>query len=89
MTPDTLILAVLVYSVGPALLAAWLAGERGREPLVWAIVGLLLGPMAVIAVGLAPVPVGAPAPSTSSGGAFTRATPAPKPQRPPEDTWRA
>jgi hypothetical protein len=34
--------------------AAWLANEKGRNPAVWAIVGILIGPMAVLAVGFSP-----------------------------------
>lgn len=43
---------VLVFS--GALPAAWLAAERGRSAETWVLVGLLLGPMAVVLVGLAP-----------------------------------
>jgi len=46
--------------LGGAIPAAWLAGERGRPPLDWALVGFFLGPVALLMVGLAPIaPAGA------------------------------
>lgn len=46
-------LAVMLLAGG--LPAAWLASVRGREPVVWLLVGLVLGPLAVLLVGLAPL----------------------------------
>jgi cytochrome bd-type quinol oxidase subunit 2 len=40
--------------VGQALLATWLAAEKRREPVYWFFLAILLGPLATIAVGLAP-----------------------------------
>lgn len=37
-----------------ALLAGWLNAQRGRNPVVWFLIGLATGPLGVIAVGLAP-----------------------------------
>lgn len=34
--------------------AAWLAQVRGREPVLWLFVGVVLGPVAVLLVGFAP-----------------------------------
>jgi hypothetical protein len=33
------------------LLGAWLAGERGRDPLPWFVLCLVLGPFALLALG--------------------------------------
>jgi hypothetical protein len=46
-------LVVLVLTGG--LPAAWLATQRGRSALDWAFIGILLGPLAVLLVGLAPI----------------------------------
>ncbi len=34
--------------------ALWLAGEKGRDPYIWAVIGVLFGPIAVAMVGFAP-----------------------------------
>jgi hypothetical protein len=41
-----------------ASLTGWLATERGRDPVAWMLLGLLSGPIAMIAVGLAPLKAG-------------------------------
>ena len=58
--PDTepLVFAIaylLAWLVAFGLPAAWLARERGRDPANWLVAGLLLGPVALILVGLAPL----------------------------------
>jgi len=37
-----------------AVVAGWLADEKGRSPTIWFLVGLFSGPFAVLLVGLAP-----------------------------------
>jgi len=39
--------------IGCAALCAWVADTRGRSPGGWFFIGFLLGPLALIAVGLA------------------------------------
>jgi hypothetical protein len=46
---------ILVFWLVQAGLAGWLADERGRGMGSWAIAGLLAGPVALLAVGLAPI----------------------------------
>lgn len=46
---------LLAAWIAIGLLTAWLASQRGRSPLAWLAMGLLLGPFALLAVGLAPV----------------------------------
>lgn len=48
-------LVLLVWWLIVANLAAWLAAERGRRFWEWFAMGLLTGPLAILAVGLAPV----------------------------------
>ena len=50
---DRVLIAVL-YWFAQAILTGWLATERGRDPVAWLPLGLLFGPIATIAVGLAP-----------------------------------
>lgn len=52
---EPLLVALVIWSVAFALPAAWLAGERGRSGLVWFLVGLLLGPVAILILGFAPI----------------------------------
>jgi hypothetical protein len=47
-----------VMIVVGGLPAAWLASERGREPFIWLFVGVVLGPLAPLLVGLAPIAAG-------------------------------
>lgn len=49
-----LVVAAIALSIGPAILAWWLAHERGRSPGGWFLAGLLLGPVAILALGFAP-----------------------------------
>lgn len=50
-----LILLILGFDVlVMAPLTAWLAGQRDRSPLAWFAVGVVAGPLALLAVGLAP-----------------------------------
>jgi hypothetical protein len=35
--------------------SAWLADQKGRDPLSWFGLGLLFGPVALLSVGLAPL----------------------------------
>ncbi len=46
------LIAMLVFGGLPA---AWLAATRGREPFLWMVIGLVLGPLAVLLIGLAPL----------------------------------
>ena len=48
-----LILALWI-PLGCAFLTAWLASERGRPNVPWFFLGLVFGPIAMLAVGLAP-----------------------------------
>lgn len=54
-----LVIGLVVWACFGALPAAWLAGEKGRSALPWFLIGLLLGPIAIITVGFAPA-VGPP-----------------------------
>ena len=47
--------ALLVLFVTGGLPTAWLATQRGRSALDWVFIGTLLGPLAVLLVGLAPI----------------------------------
>lgn len=48
-----LVLAVLiVWSLGPAILAGWLAGTKGRDEVVWFCAAFIFGWLALLAVGL-------------------------------------
>ena len=47
-----LLLITVAYWLAQAGFAAWLARERDRSALLWYILGLLFGPLAVLAVGL-------------------------------------
>jgi len=38
--------------LGCGALSAWVASTRGRGPMAWYILGIILGPLALIAVGL-------------------------------------
>lgn len=46
---------IVVLWILQGALAGWLANERGRDFFPWLITGVIFGPLAVIAVGLAPV----------------------------------
>ena len=46
---------IVVFWVMQAALTGWLADERGREFVPWAVTGLIFGPLALLAVGLAPL----------------------------------
>jgi hypothetical protein len=50
-----LILVVLAVPIAGACFTAWLAGERGRQRGLWAVLGFFFGPFALLAVGLAPM----------------------------------
>jgi hypothetical protein len=58
---SVLVLWVVTTLVVFGLPAAWLAGEKGRNPLAWLLAAVLIGPIAVLTVGLSP---------RSAGGAF-------------------
>jgi MFS family permease len=45
--------AVALGWLGSAVAAAWLADELGRSPRRWLLIGLALGPVAVLTVGFA------------------------------------
>jgi hypothetical protein len=49
-----ILLLALWIPLGCALLTAWLASERGRANVPWFFLGLVFGPIAMLAVGLAP-----------------------------------
>lgn len=51
---ETLILVVIVYGLVFGGTCSWLAGEKGREGLVWFFAGALLGPVGLIALAGAP-----------------------------------
>lgn len=40
--------------MGVSALSGWLASQRGRSVAAWLALGLLLGPFALVAVGMAP-----------------------------------
>jgi hypothetical protein len=40
-----------VIWIATGLLGAWLADERGRDPLPWLALAALMGPIALLAVG--------------------------------------
>ncbi len=44
----------LVWAIGISFLTAWLADQRGRSYGAWWFLGFLFGPLALLAVGLAP-----------------------------------
>ena len=46
---------IIVFWVMQAALTGWLADERGREFVPWAVTGLIFGPLALLAVGFAPL----------------------------------
>lgn len=46
---------LVIFLFAGGIPAAWLAHVRGREPIVWLLVGWLLGPLAVLLVGFAPL----------------------------------
>ena len=52
MTDQLLVIAIGLIVCG--LLAAWLAEQKGHSAGAWFLAGLLVGPLAVIAVGLSP-----------------------------------
>lgn len=49
-----LVVIAVLYWFTQATLTGWLATERGRSDGEWVLLGLLFGPIALIAVGLAP-----------------------------------
>ena len=55
---DFLIAGAGLYWLAQAGFAAWLAYERGRLVVGWYVLGLVFGPLAVIAVGLSGRAVG-------------------------------
>jgi hypothetical protein len=52
---DVFILVIGVGWLVVALLTAWLASTKRRSPLAWFVLGIIIGPLALIAVGLSPV----------------------------------
>lgn len=48
-----LLLVPLLAWIGAAVLTAWLASELDRPGGIWLILGFLLGPIALVAVGFA------------------------------------
>jgi len=50
--PIFVILLADVLIIAP--LTAWLANERGRSPSIWFVVAAIAGPVALVALGLAP-----------------------------------
>jgi hypothetical protein len=44
----------LVAAVTGSIPASWLAGEKGRDSGAWFLAGFVIGPIAVLTVGLAP-----------------------------------
>jgi hypothetical protein len=43
---------LIIWSLGPAILAAWLAGTKGRDGLAWFCAAILFGWLALLAIGL-------------------------------------
>ena len=48
--PGILIVYIAGYFLGSDFLSAFVANERGRETLFWALAGLLTGPVALLAL---------------------------------------
>jgi hypothetical protein len=46
---------IVVFWLMQAALTGWLADERGRGAGPWTVTGLIFGPLALLAVGLAPL----------------------------------
>jgi MFS family permease len=53
-----LIVALILYVLVFGFLVSWLADERGRDPVRWFILGTLIGPLALLAVGFSPRLIG-------------------------------
>src|SRR6266581_3828540 len=51
---EALVLVAVAAWVADAFVTAWLADERGRNPLPWLALSLLVSPLALLAVGFAP-----------------------------------
>jgi hypothetical protein len=49
-----LIILLVAWSAFGALPSAWLADQKGHSVRGWFVAGLVLGPLAVLTVGLAP-----------------------------------
>ena len=62
-----ILIPLLIYACFGALPAGWLASERGRSYVKWFLIGLVIGPFAIITVGLAPVSKWEPKPGPSWG----------------------
>jgi len=52
---ELLLVAVAIWALIGGLPAAWIAGERGRSSVNGFLAGVFFGPIAVVAIGLAPV----------------------------------
>ena len=59
------LIALVVWVLIWGGLTAWLASEKGRDPLVWFILGGLFALLAIIVVGLSPNVEQTPAPANS------------------------
>lgn len=51
---SAVILGIALYAIVMAVLTGWVAQEKGRSYAGWALAGILLGLLALVAVGLAP-----------------------------------
>ena len=53
---DILLLIVVwfIMLIMMAFSCSWMAGEKGRDKLTWGVLGLLLGPIALLLVATAP-----------------------------------
>lgn len=60
--------AVLVHAVVSAAFCAFLAQQKGRDPGLWGLLGLVFGFLALIAVGFTPTDSAAEAPSAVGKG---------------------
>lgn len=48
------ILLAIAWMIGFGGLTGWLAAQKGRNAMAWALLGALMGVFAMLAVGLAP-----------------------------------
>ena len=63
----TLLIVLLIGWISIGLLAGWVATTRGRDGCSWFVAGVFLGPIALLAVGLA-APAAKPATDTPLDG---------------------
>ena len=54
-----LIVVAFFWWLSAIFFTAWLAGEKGRSPIIWAILAVFFSPLALIALIGAPIKKGA------------------------------